>query len=58
MKLKASLNKCYDCKRINKYKEENYKYIMIISKHNGQGKIIYFDVKYNYTDQKEKLDKT
>jgi hypothetical protein len=48
MKLKAPLNKYYDCKIINKYKEvnfeENDKYI-IISYETDEG--ICFDVKYN-----------
>jgi hypothetical protein len=51
MKLKAPLDKDYDCKRINKYKEENFeqndKYIMICSKTEGQDEGIYFDVKHN-----------
>jgi len=51
MKLKAPLNKHYDCKRINKYKEEffeeNDKYIMISSKIEGEEEGIYFDVKHN-----------
>ena len=51
MKLKAPLNKHYDCKRINKYKEENFeendKYIMICSKTDEQDEGIYFDIKQN-----------
>jgi len=51
MKLKAPLNKYYDCKRINKYKEEifeeNDKYIMIYSKMDEQDEGIYFDIKQN-----------
>jgi hypothetical protein len=51
MKLKAPLNKNYDCKRINKYKEENFgeydKYIIISSKPEGQDEGIYFYVKHN-----------
>jgi hypothetical protein len=51
MKLKAPLNKHYDCKRINKYKEEDFeendKYIMISSKPEGQDEGIYFDTKLN-----------
>jgi len=50
MKLKAPLNKHYDCKRIKKYKEENFekndKYIMISSKEE-QDEGIYFDIKHN-----------
>jgi len=48
MKLKAPLNKHYDYKRINKYKEENFeendKYILITSKTEDQDKGIYFDI--------------
>jgi hypothetical protein len=48
MKLKAPLNKHYDCKKINKYKEvdfeENDKYITISYEAVDQG--ICFDVKY------------
>jgi hypothetical protein len=51
MKLKAPLNKHYDCKRINKYKEaifeENDKYIMISSKTECEDEGIYFDIKHN-----------
>jgi hypothetical protein len=51
MKLKAPLNKNYDCKRINKYKEENFeeneKYIIISSKPEGEDAGIYFDIKEN-----------
>ena len=51
MKLKAPLDKNYDCKRINKYKEENFgendKYIIISSKSDEQDEGIYFDVKHN-----------
>ena len=51
MKLKAPLNKYYDCKRIKKYKEEifeeNDKYIMIYSKMDEQDEGIYFDIKQN-----------
>jgi hypothetical protein len=51
MKLKAPLNKYYDCKRINKYKEEifeeNDKYILISSKTEGEDEGIYFVVKHN-----------
>jgi hypothetical protein len=51
MKLKAHLNKHYDCKRINKYKEENFeendKYIIVSSKQEGQDDGIYFDIKEN-----------
>jgi len=45
------VNKHYDCKRINNYKEENFeendKYIIISSKPEGQDEGIYFDVKQN-----------
>ncbi len=48
MKLKAPLNKYYDCKRINKYKEvifeENDKYITI--SYDTVDKGICFDVKH------------
>jgi hypothetical protein len=48
MKLKAPLNKHYDCKRINKYKEvifeENDKYITISYESVDKG--ICFDVKH------------
>ena len=51
MKLKAPINKHYNCKRINKYKEENFeendKYIIISSK-KDQDEGIYFDIKQNY----------
>lgn len=51
MKLKSPLNNNYDCKRISKYKEENFeendKYIMISSKNDGQDEGIYFDIKTN-----------
>jgi hypothetical protein len=51
MKLKAPVNNHYDCKRINKYKEENFeendKYIMICSKTEGQDEGIYFDITRN-----------
>lgn len=51
MKLKALINEHYNCKRINKYKEENFKendkYIMISSKPEGQDEGIYFDIKQN-----------
>jgi len=51
MKLKAPLNKHYDCKKINKYEEENFeensKYIMISSKEEGEDEGIYFDIKHN-----------
>ena len=51
MKLKAPLNQHFDCKIINKYKEENFeendKYIMISSKQEGQDEGICFDVKLN-----------
>jgi hypothetical protein len=51
MKLKAPLDKHYDCKRINKYKEENFeendKYIMILSKQEGEDEGIYFDIEHN-----------
>ena len=50
MKLKSPLDKHYDCKKINKYKEENFEekdeYIMISSKPEGQDEGICFDVKY------------
>ena len=49
MKLKAPLDKHYDCKKINKYKEEifdeNDKYSIISYEEVDQG--ICFDVKYN-----------
>jgi hypothetical protein len=49
MKLKAPLNKHYDCKRINKYKEESFEeneqYIVIEDEDKDEGN--YFDVKYN-----------
>jgi len=47
MKLKSPLNKHYDCKKINKYKEEHFdeKDEYIIVSEAGEG--IYFDVKYN-----------
>lgn len=49
MKLKAPLNKYYDCKKINKYKEEIFdsddKYIMVVESNVDQG--ICFDVKHN-----------
>ena len=48
MKLKAPINKYYDCKRINKYKEVNFekndKYITISYETVDKG--ICFDVKY------------
>ena len=48
MKLRAPLNKYYDCKKINKYKEvnfeENDKYITISYENVDEG--ICFDVKY------------
>jgi len=51
MKLKAPLNKHYDCKKINKYEEENFeensKYIMISSKEEDEDEGIYFDIKHN-----------
>jgi hypothetical protein len=51
MKLKAPLNKHYDCKRINKYKEEIFlekdESIIVSSKPDGQDEGIYFDIKYN-----------
>jgi hypothetical protein len=50
MKLKGPLNKHYDCKKINKYKEENFlekdKYIIISSKED-KDEGIYFDIKQN-----------
>ena len=49
MKLKAPLNKYYDCKNIIKYKEEifeeNDKYIIINSKPDDEG--IWFDIEQN-----------
>jgi hypothetical protein len=49
MKLKAPLNKNYDCIKINKYKEEifeeNDKYIIISSKTEKEG--IWFDIEQN-----------
>lgn len=49
MKLKAPLNKYYDCKRIIKYKEDNFeeidKYIIISYETVDEG--ILFDVKNN-----------
>jgi hypothetical protein len=51
MKLKAPLQKHYDCKRITKYKdetfEENDKNIVISSKHEGPDGGIYFDIIQN-----------
>lgn len=51
MKLKAPLNKHYDCKRINKYKEENFEeedeYIIISYEAGTEDDGICFDVKYN-----------
>jgi hypothetical protein len=51
MKLKAPLNKHYDCKRINKYKEEIFlekdESIIVSSKPDCQDEGIYFDIKYN-----------
>jgi hypothetical protein len=51
MKLKEPINKHYNCKRINKYKEENFeendKYIIISSKPDNQDGGIYFDIKEN-----------
>lgn len=48
MKLKAPLDKHYDCKKINKYKEANFeendKYIIISYENVDQG--ICFDVKH------------
>jgi hypothetical protein len=48
MKLKAPLNKYYDCKKINKYKEENFtdddKYMIITS---SDDKSTCFDIKHN-----------
>jgi len=48
MKLKAPLNEFYDCKKINKYKEENFgendKYITISYEAVDEG--ICFDVKH------------
>lgn len=50
MKLKAPLHKYYDCKIINKYKEEHFeendKYI-IVSYENDNDNELYFDVKHN-----------
>jgi hypothetical protein len=37
MKLKSLLDKYYDCKRINKYKEEKYEYIMVCYKTEDEG---------------------
>jgi hypothetical protein len=49
MKLKSPLHKHYDCKRINKYKEETFeegdKYIMVSYESLNEG--ICFDVKQN-----------
>jgi hypothetical protein len=49
MKLKSPINKHYDCKRINKYKEENFeekdKYITI-SRYENVDEGICFDVKH------------
>ena len=51
MKLKAPINKQYNCKKINKYKEENFeendKYIIISSKSENIDGGIYFDIKQN-----------
>lgn len=51
MKLKAPLNKNYDCKRITKYKEEKFeendKYIIICSETEGEDNGICFDIKQN-----------
>ena len=51
MKLKAPINKQYNCKKINKYKEgnfeENDKYIIISSKSENIDGGIYFDIKQN-----------
>ena len=51
MKLKSPPNKHYDCKKINKYEDENFeentKYIMISSKTEGHDEGIYFDTKEN-----------
>jgi hypothetical protein len=49
MKLKSPLDKHYDCKRINKYKEDNFeeneKYIIVSYEAEDEG--ICFDVKDN-----------
>jgi hypothetical protein len=49
MKLKSPLDKHYDCKRINKYKEENFEekdeYITVSYETEDEG--ICFDVKHN-----------
>jgi hypothetical protein len=49
MKLKAPLHKYYECKRINKYKEENFeendRYIIVSYETDDDG--ICFDVKHN-----------
>ena len=49
MKLKSPLDKHYNCKKINKYKEENFEekdeYIIISYKTDDEG--ICFDVKHN-----------
>jgi len=45
MKLKSPLDKHYDCKRINKYKEEKDEYIIVSYEKDDEG--ICFDVKYN-----------
>ena len=49
MKLKSPVNKHYDCKKINKYKEENFeeedKYITI-SRYENVDEGICFDVKH------------
>lgn len=51
MKLKAPINKQYNCKKINKYKEENFeendKYIIISFKSENQDGGIYFNIKQN-----------
>jgi hypothetical protein len=51
MKLKRPIHNYYDCKKINKYKDENFiennKYIIVFSKKKDQDEGIYFDVKYN-----------
>ena len=49
MKLKSPINKHYDCKKINKYKEEKFeekdKYIIVSYENVDEG--ICFDVKHN-----------
>ena len=51
MKLKAPLDKYYDCKRINKYKEvnfeENDKYIIVSYKIEEIDEGIWFDIEQN-----------